>query len=148
MATFYGATKLTGGTRGALDKINGNKLSDKDAAIVITDDTMYSYQVNTNSNAAENVPYVIVPDHNPGNKRWVLVSSTGASGANDHKALLNIGVYEHTEIDAHIDNDDLHRTISDGTSGATDLWSAQKIQSELNVIWTYIDPIDGGRFTP
>lgn len=77
-------TALTGGTAGALDKIDGNTggegggaLLDDDAAVVVLSTGVYHYHLNATSGATENSPYVIAPDTNPGTKRWILVIPMG-----------------------------------------------------------------------
>ena len=69
---FYPAVALTGGGTGALDKIDGDSLSDLDAAIVVTSNKAYFYTLDASSGASESSPGVISPDSNAGNKRWVL----------------------------------------------------------------------------
>jgi hypothetical protein len=64
---------LTGGTSGMLDAIDGAALSDGDAAQAVVSGNNYHYHLNASSSASENSPYVIVPDTNPGTKRWELV---------------------------------------------------------------------------
>jgi len=49
-----------------------------------------------------------------------------------HDALENSGTRTHGELDAHVDNDALHRVIDDTATGTTHLWSASKIASELS----------------
>lgn len=49
-----------------------------------------------------------------------------------HASLDEVGTHSHTELDSHIDDDSLHRTINDGATGPTDLWSAEKIQLQLD----------------
>jgi len=51
----------------------------------------------------------------------------------DHDSLLNASglTYSHGSIDTHIGTAAIHRSINDSGSGATDLWSAQKILNEL-----------------
>ena len=71
---FYGAVGLTGGSSGYLDAIDGANLNDKDGCIVITDTYVYTYSLDADSTSAEDSPYIIAPDTNPDNKRWVLVS--------------------------------------------------------------------------
>jgi len=72
MADFFGAIDLTGGAAGALDAIDGAGLSDKDGAVVITPTAVYHYSLDEDSGAAESSPKIIVPDDNPGDKRWLL----------------------------------------------------------------------------
>jgi hypothetical protein len=64
---------LTGGGAGALDAIDGADLSDKDAAVVVLSTGVYHYHLDATSAASENSPYIIAPDDNPGDKRWVLM---------------------------------------------------------------------------
>ena len=68
-------TVLTGGGSGALDKVDGDNLSDGDGAIVIdkANDKAYFYTLNATSGAAESSPSTISPDTNAGTKRWILV---------------------------------------------------------------------------
>jgi hypothetical protein len=75
MATrIYGATSLIGGGTGAMDSIDGSILSDQDACLVKTAGTgYYLYHLDETSGAAENSPYVIAPDTNPGALRWILI---------------------------------------------------------------------------
>mgnify|MGYP006308807935 CR=1 FL=1 len=42
-------------------------------------------------------------------------------------------------IKTHIDDSTLHRTINDSGSGATDLWSASKIQTEIDAVSAGLD---------
>ena len=76
---FYGATSLIGGGSGALDKIDGADLVDKDAALVVTSTKMYIYFLDATSGAAESSPDVVVPDTNAGTKRWILSNIDGSS---------------------------------------------------------------------
>jgi hypothetical protein len=75
-AKMFGATSLTGGGTGALDKINGSSLSDGDGAIVITGNQSYTYTLDADSALAESLPSIISPDTNAGDKRWILVKET------------------------------------------------------------------------
>ena len=75
----YACTELIGGATQALDAIDGADLSDLDAAVVTIVDTVYHYTLDADKNEAESSPNIIIPDDNPGTKRWVLVSISGAS---------------------------------------------------------------------
>jgi hypothetical protein len=70
----YGVIALTGGTDGALDNINGQNLIDGDMALLInqTYGTL-TYILDDDSAASESSPFVIKPDSNAGDKRWILV---------------------------------------------------------------------------
>lgn len=98
---------LIGGGAGALDAIDGDSLSDGDAAVVVLSTGVYHYHLNASSGATENSPYVIAPDFNPGTKRWVLVTPAGAfshvtatetTGQNIPNATQTTIIYN-TEID-------------------------------------------------
>jgi hypothetical protein len=52
-------------------------------------------------------------------------------GSIDHTAIQNIGTNTHADIDSHIADAAKHREINDSGTGATDLWSAEKIGNEL-----------------
>ena len=69
---FYGATIRTGGGIGALDSIDGANLNNLDAAFVQTLNTLYPYTLDEDSGLAEDGINVIIPDTNPGIKRWIL----------------------------------------------------------------------------
>ena len=49
----------------------------------------------------------------------------------NHSNIIGIGTYTHADIDNHINDLSIHRTINDAGSGGTDLWSASKIILEL-----------------
>ena len=71
----YFKTDLTGGTPGCLDQMDGDGLSDGNKAIVIVGNNpgrTYIYVLDADNSGAEDSPYIIAPDTNPGNKRWVL----------------------------------------------------------------------------
>jgi len=74
----FGAIALTGGGTGALDKIDGDLLTDGDVAIVVdaTTNLVWKFTLEANPGIAESSPWttnlVIAPDTNGGTKRWVL----------------------------------------------------------------------------
>lgn len=74
MANFYGASKLAGGTAGALDDIDYSSLSTGDGAMVIdaTSDTAYCYTYDATVSDAESLPDILKPDNNSGNGRWMM----------------------------------------------------------------------------
>lgn len=90
---FYPAVALTGGGTGALDKISGAGLNDRDVAIVVLKghatygNAVLFYVLSATSGAAESVPNVIAPDVSAGTKRWLLTQvwagnvSPGADGS-------------------------------------------------------------------
>lgn len=70
----YWASVLIGGGTGALDKIDGASLNDKDMAMVVdSTDQVFIYWLDDDSAAAERSPDVISPDTNAGDKRWILL---------------------------------------------------------------------------
>jgi hypothetical protein len=64
----YFKNLTTGGTSTALDGIDGDDLSDGDRAIV----KGKHYSVDADHGGIEQDPYLITPDSNSGNKRWVI----------------------------------------------------------------------------
>lgn len=100
MANFYGATSLTGGGTGALDALDGNDLSDGDGAVVIIDGTFYIYHLDASSGASESSPFIITPDSNPGNKRWILSGRSGMF----YTDIGDIAAAQYDEGDLTLDN--------------------------------------------
>ncbi len=76
---FMGKTGLTGGEATKLDSIDGDTLTDNDAAFVNVSNVQYIYRLDADSGAAESSPNIIAPDTNPGTKRWILQGLNGAS---------------------------------------------------------------------
>ena len=78
MANIYGGIDLIGGGTGAIDKINGSVLNDKDIFVTIKDGIFYSHWLDDDSGAGENSPLIISPDLNAGTKRWLLAGGVFA----------------------------------------------------------------------
>ena len=89
---FFAATSLTGGGVGALDKISGASLADKDAGLVMHHDNsqFLPYSVDASSGAAENSPYVIAPDSPTADERWILqgISCPTLKRLSVHRSLI------------------------------------------------------------
>jgi len=51
----------------------------------------------------------------------------------DHTQLQNIGTNSHSAIDTHIADLSIHRELDDALTTTTNLWSADKIQTELDL---------------
>lgn len=90
----YGATALTGGAAGALDAINGQNLVDGDRAHVVTSTGSYNYVLDSDSGLTESSPWVIGPDSNAGDKRWILLPLF--TGVKDTTANSTSGTGEDT----------------------------------------------------
>lgn len=94
-----GATSLTGGTTSSLDNINGGELNDGDPAVVnLPAGGTYWYTLDEDSGLAENSPFVISPDTNAGNKRWICTNCGNSSQRGDVETATN------TEAQAKSDN--------------------------------------------
>lgn len=76
---FMSKTGLIGGEATKLDSIDGDTLTDNDAAFVNVSNVQYIYRLDADSGAAESSPNIIAPDTNPGTKRWILQGLNGAS---------------------------------------------------------------------
>jgi len=84
MGLVVSYSALTGGTTDALDSKDGALLTDKDMALVTLDGNTYIYELDSTHAGNENSPYVISPDDNAGNKRWVLQRLDGYPYAKRH----------------------------------------------------------------
>ena len=72
-SNIYGATALIGGGTGAVDKIDGSSLVDKDITIAFVQGMgIYVYVLDADSGVSESSPTVEAPDTNAGDKRWLL----------------------------------------------------------------------------
>jgi len=58
----------------------------------------------------------------------------------DHTAIANIGSNSHSTIDSHIGDAAKHREINDSGTAATDLWSADKIGTEIDNSLPFLNP--------
>lgn len=73
----YHRSTLTGGGHGALDSIDGELIEANERALVIEGSNpgrVYIYVVIEDESLQENVPWVIKPDVNAGQKRWMLAA--------------------------------------------------------------------------
>lgn len=69
---IYACNEYIGGGLGALDKLSGPVLKDKDKAVVINESIFAPFHLDADSAADENSPLVIKPDVGAGEKRWHL----------------------------------------------------------------------------
>ena len=121
----YRRTALIGGASGALDEIDGATLNNDDIAIVFTT-TGYSYlyYLDSTSAAADDGLYVIAPDSNPDNKRWILtevfnaklVATTGIKFP-----ATQIASSDANTLDDYEETNDIVVTLTCGTSGTVTL---------------------------
>jgi len=65
------------------------------------------------------------------NARISQSSVTQHQAAINHQSISGAGTNTHAQIDSHISDATLHRTINDAGATTTDLWSASKITSQL-----------------
>lgn len=70
--TYYTATGISGGGADDLDFIDGVNLADGDRAFVTDDNKSYLYILDYYSGEDEDAPYIIEPDTNADDKRWIL----------------------------------------------------------------------------
>ena len=77
---YYPATSYIGGGAGALDAIPCATLGMGEIALVANDTVFSVHYYDANSAAGESSPYIIKPDDNAGNGRWLMVISTVVGG--------------------------------------------------------------------
>jgi hypothetical protein len=144
---FYGAIALTGGGTGALDKIDGQVLSDGDGAMCVdaTNNVVYFYTLNGSGSDGESSPTVILPDSNPGTpptqKQWDLVATYEGAALTDNripKADGTLGKLQNTGISCDdsnnltgINNATLGGTL--GVTGATTLTGLLTANGDLKL---------------
>jgi hypothetical protein len=70
-----------------------------------------------------------------GDYTWAQINKATSSIADitnrSHTLLTDIGANTHAQIDTHLSDLTLHRIINDAASSSTELWSANKINTEL-----------------
>ena len=69
-------------------------------------------------------------------RNYTCVDATSGSaiwrqGIENHNDLTNIGTNTHVQIDTHIADATIHRSINDAGTSTTELWSASKINAQL-----------------
>jgi len=100
----YAAIDLIGGTDGAIDKLDGVGLADKDFIITaVKGNKAFCHVLNATSGESESSPEKIAPDTNPGTKVWEEVRFNGA-----HRSLIVLG------SDA-VNNNAVANTLQDAT---------------------------------
>ena len=114
MANYiYGAIALTGGGTGALDKIDGQNLQDKDAAVVFLNPYYYLYLLDADSGLSESSPEIIAPDTNAGSKRWILAAAR-ASDSNTDTSSFN-GLFDSNDDDVQKCLDQVDNLFTSGS---------------------------------
>lgn len=70
-----------------------------------------------------------------GDYTWAQINKATSSIADitnkSHTLLTDIGINTHAQLDTHLSNLAIHRIINDAASSSTELWSANKINTEL-----------------
>ena len=134
--TAYFATALTGGASGALDAIDGTALINNDIAMAVLGGITRIYRLDDNSAMTEASPYIITPDTNAGNKRWILQPMWGENHISG--LVLSNG----TDADHDID-------ISTGScfdsTNTTGMFLTSVLTKQIDVAWAVGNA--GGMFT-
>ena len=134
--TAYFATALTGGASGALDAIDGTALINNDIAMAVLGGITRIYRLDDNSAMTEASPYIITPDTNAGNKRWILQPMWGENHISG--LVLSNG----TNADHDID-------ISTGScfdsTNTTGMFLTSVLTKQIDVAWAVGNA--GGMFT-
>jgi len=77
--TAYQKTGLIGGGANDLDIIDGASLNDGDFAyVMLLNNIQFTYILDADSAQTENVPLIISPNSNAGDKRWILQTPLGS----------------------------------------------------------------------
>jgi len=97
-----------------------------DDAPDFTEDATKGYSVGSRwFDVSNNRSYVCV-DASTAAAKWHRIDIV------DHSELAGAGNYSHAEIDAHLEDESLHRVIDDESTQTTSLWSAAKISGLLD----------------
>jgi len=75
---FYLCIDSIGGGTGAVDKLKGAPLQDKEAILAFIGTEFRPYHLDADSGEVENDPLVIEPNEDAGDKRWILSSGVFA----------------------------------------------------------------------
>lgn len=135
---------LTGSGTGALDKIDGADLQDGEIAIGNVSGVQYEYYLDVDSGLTEYSPYIIKPDTNAGNKRWVLAKQgpnlyVVNAGATDQGTDSND--FSFADIAATIGTTTKATVkvphISSGTTTAYPFSTAEDLSSYSNIVWEF-----------
>jgi hypothetical protein len=74
---------------------------------------------------------IIISDIGIDNVIDLKIDSSIIAGNISHDLLIGAGFYSHSQIDSHVSDSTIHRTINDSGTSSTALWSSAKIASEL-----------------
>lgn len=122
----YCGIDFIGGGIGAVDKIDGSVLQDKDAFLVVTSSVFAPLSLDADSGAGESSPQIIAPNTNPGDKRWILTGGVFAGLTLYDNIVMpdggTIGIadgplltFDDTGKDLEVDGCELHVNLSNDT---------------------------------